>query len=465
MNIAPPPALWPDSARPAQVQLTIVGLGPGPLGALSLEAWQTLAQATRVILRTARHPCVPDLPRAAVTTACDDLYEVHADFAQVYAAIGARVLDAATQLGGVVYAVPGDPWVGEATTPLLLRAAAAQGIATHIVAGQSFVAPTFAAVGVDLMDGAQVVDAMLIARAHHPRVEVSLPLLIAQVYAPWLASDLKLTLLNAYPPDHPAYVVHAAGTAALSVTARPLHALDAEDDFDHLTSVYLPPQPEGRSFSDLQEIVAHLRAPEGCPWDREQTLASLRQDLLSECAEVIEAIDMEESGPDNTTHIIEELGDLFLVATMLVQIAAEEGRFLLGDAMANVVAKLIRRHPHVFGETAVGGVADVLSNWDAIKVQEKAARGITAHALDGVPAALLALAKARALQSKAHKAGLIDKAALARENAALVAALGALDEASLGRALWQIVAIGRAHDLDAEDALRTYAVAFRQAHG
>lgn len=463
MNPSTPPALWPALSRAATVQLTILGLGPGPLGALSLEAWQTLANARRILLRTARHPCVAALPNADATAACDDLYEQHADFDDVYAAIVARVLEQAALPDGVVYAVPGHPWVGEATTPRLLHAAAARGITTRIVGGQSFVAPSFAAVGVDLMDGAQVVDAMLIARDHHPRVEVHLPLLIGQVYAAWLASDLKLTLLNAYPPEHPVHIIHAAGAAEQEVVSLPLHRLDSHPHFDHLTTVYLPPQAAGRSFTDLQEIVAHLRAPEGCPWDRAQTLASLRQELLGECAEVIEAVDAEQTGADNTNHIVEELGDAYLTLTMMVQIATEEGRFLLGDAMANVVAKLIRRHPHVFGETAVDGVEDVLINWDAIKAQEKAERGVSADALDGIPAALPALAKARALQSKAHKAGLLDKAALARENPALVAALGpAPDETSLGRALWQMVAIGRAHNLDAEDALRAFAVAFRQ---
>ncbi len=191
MPSLPLPAPWLDGARPAAAQLTIVGLGPGPLGALSLEAWQTLAQAQRVLLRTARHPCVPELPNGDATSSCDDLYEAHADFAQVYDAIVARVLDQAALPGGVVYAVPGDPWVGEATTPRLLHAAAAGAMATHVVGGQSFIEPAFAAAGVDPMDGAEVVDAMLVARDHHPRVQPHLPLLIAQVYAVWLASDLK----------------------------------------------------------------------------------------------------------------------------------------------------------------------------------------------------------------------------------------------------------------------------------
>ncbi len=446
--------------------LTIVGLGPGSPGDLTLAAWQALSQARRVLLRTAQHPVVAHLPLQGDVHSCDDLYEEHTEFAAVYDAIAARAIAMAQEPGGVVYAVPGSPWVGEATTPRIQSLAQSAGLTPAVIDGLSFLQPVFAAVGIDPMDGAQVVDAMLIARRHHPGVEVRLPLLVAQVYARWLASDLKLVLMAAYPADHPVQIVRAAGTAQQQMIVRPLHALDADAQFDPLTSVYLPPQEPGRSFSDLLEIVAHLRAPEGCPWDREQTLESLRSDLLGECAEVLEAIDADALG-DNAAHIAEEIGDLMMSACMMVQIASEEGRFQLGDAAYSIVTKLIRRHPHVFGDTAVDGVETVVRNWDAIKAQEKAAKGqAAAHPLDGVPAALPALEKARALQSKAQKAGLLDRRALAQENPVLAAALGAKPGfEAFGRALWQLVALAKEHDVVAEDALRAFAVAYCRRHG
>ena len=181
---------------------------------------------------------------------------------------------------------------------------------------------------------------------------------------------------------------------------------------------------------------------------------------------MLEAIDAEQGGDDNSAHIAEELGDLYLSATMLVQIASEEGRFQMGDVMRGVVTKLIRRHPHVFAGETVEGVAGVLSNWDAIKAQEKAAKGITPHPLDGVPPALPALEKARKLQSKAAKLGLLDRAAVAGADPQLAVALaGDLDEARLGALLWQIVAAAHAQDLNAEDALRSYAVRYRASVG
>lgn len=446
--------------------ITILGLGPGAFEELTLRALRTLQEARQVILRTERHPCVAQvraqLAAGCAVASCDDLYEAEAAFADVYAAIVARVLSAAQQ-GDVVYAVPGHPWVGEATTPQIIENARKQDITVQVVGGLSFVEGAYAAVGVDLMDGSQVCDAMLLARQHFPQVETSLPLLVGQVYARWLASDLKLTLLAAYPLDHPVTLLQGTGTAEQRARPLPLEEMDRHDDFDHLTSLYVPPLPPYGSFSALAEIVAHLRAPEGCPWDREQTLESLRQDLLDEAAEVLEAIDAEGDGSDNSAHIAEELGDLYLSATMLTQIASEEGRFQLADVMRGVVTKLIRRHPHVFGDVEVRDVAGVLTNWDAIKAQEKAEKGVTPHPLDGIPPALPALEKARKLQSKAAKLGLLDRQAVAQSDPQLAALLGeGLDAERLGAALWQIVALAHAHDLNAEDALRSYAVQFRR---
>jgi tetrapyrrole methylase family protein/MazG family protein len=432
---------------------------------MTLAVWRAVTQAEVLVLRTERHPCVAELLAqrpSRVLQSCDDLYTQHASFADVYTAIVDRVLALADAHAEVVYAVPGHPNVGEITTPLLQQRAREAGIAVEIVGGLSFIEPSFAAVGVDAMDGAQILDAMLLARQHHPLVDVNLPLLLAQVYARWLASDVKLTLLNAYPADHLVTIVQAAGSAAQSLRTVALAALDYDDSFDHLTSVYVPPLPAHSSFTALQELVAHLRAPEGCPWDREQTLASLRADLLDECAELLEAIDADEA-QDNRAAICEELGDVLLSAAMLTQIATEEGRFQMGDVVRGVVTKLIRRHPHVFDDVTVSGVDHVLANWDAIKAQEKAAQGVAPGPLDGVAPALPALEKARKLQSKAAKAGLLDRRALAHAEPALAALLGdAPDEARIGAVLWQLVALANLHHVSAEGALRAHTVHYRR---
>ena len=150
-----------------------------------------------------------------------------------------------------------------------------------------------------------------------------------------------------------------------------MHELDhAGSFFDHLTALYIPPLPHAGGYDALQEIVARLRAPDGCPWDREQTHESLVSPLLEETYEVIAAI---ESGD---AHLLsEELGDLYLNLAMQVQIAAEEGEFRLADVLSHIIAKLIRRHPHVFSGLDVQNVDEVLQNWEKIKAAERQTKG------------------------------------------------------------------------------------------
>lgn len=327
------------------------------------------------------------------------------------------------------------------------------------------VAALLRAAGADLGHGYQCVTGAYIAQSHHPQVEVGLPLLITEVRA-GVAPQVGAVLANAYPAGHPFTVLWAGEDDTLHLRLATLAEWTNQPLAGPSCSLYAPPLPPFSSISALQEIVAHLRAPDGCPWDRAQTLSSLRHDLLSECAEVVEAIDAETHGADNRDQIAEELGDLIMGAVLMVQIATDEGRFQMADAMHSVVTKLRRRHPHVFADLAVDGVEGVLTNWDAIKAQEKAAKGLVpGHPLDGVPAALPALEKARQVQAKGAKAGLLDRAAIAQANPALAAIFAAgMDEGALGELLWQVVALAHASGLNAEDALRSHIIAVRAAH-
>ncbi|MCB0112849.1 MAG: MazG family protein [Caldilineaceae bacterium] len=445
----------PELSLP-EADIVIVGLGPGDVGNMPLAVWQILHTTDQVILRTERHPGVDVLRRSVAFETCDDLYESHADFADVYAAIVQRVLDRA-QRGRVVYAVPGHPWIGEMTTPRIITAAVAAGLSVDVLGGASFVEPSWAAVGVDPMDGSQIVDGMLLAQRHHPQIDVNLPALIAQVYARHVASDVKLVLLNAYPPEHPVTLIHAAGTSGARTETVPLHEMDHRDDFDHLTSVYVPSISRS-SLVDLQELIAHLRAPEGCPWDQEQTLSSLKGFLLDETAETVEAIDNEDDD-----HTVEELGDLLGIVAMIAQVGSEEGRFQMADAIRTTVEKLTRRHPHVFGEANFENMDNLYVQWDEIKAQERKAKGQAPKGPLDLPASLPALEKARQMQSKAEKAGLLNRQELAQENPALAALLPAgTTEEDLGRVLWQLVAVAKRLDLEPESALRSFAVRFRE---
>ncbi len=380
--------------------LTIVGLGPGHVDDLSRRAWRAIESAPRVILRTRQHPCVPDLPNQAAISSCDDLYEKNPKFEDVYAAIVNRVWDA-SQNGDVVYAVPGDPLVAESTVIGLLERAKAANETVTVINGISFIEPALALLEIDAVNGLQIHDAITIAAMHHPPLNPDTPALLAQVYSRALASDLKLTLMNQYPDEFEVVLIHGAGTPDATIERLPLYEIDRSAHIDLLTALYVPAHPSLRGFEALQEVTAHLRAPEGCPWDREQTHLSLRKYLLEETYEVLEALDA--GDPDA---LREELGDLLLQISLHAQIATEDGEFLMSDVITSLNHKLIRRHPHVWGETAVSGAADVVTNWEALKKQEHAAAGKTRKSiLDGVPKGLPALAQALEYTAKAAKPG------------------------------------------------------------
>jgi len=438
--------------------ITIVGLGPGNPAHLTLEAQQVLERASELYLRTNRHPTVPSLPAHLTLHSFDFLYERAADFAEVYEGIVERVLALGQRPEGVVYAVPGHPLVGEATVQRILEKARIRGIQVRIVAGLSFVEPVLTALGLDALDGLQIVDALDLAVRHHPPLNPDLPALVGQLYGRDVASAVKLTLMNGYPAEHPVTLVRGAGTDEEWTRTLPLYELDRVDDVDHLTTLYLPPLPVVSGMESFQDTIARLRAPGGCPWDRKQTHRSLRPNLLEETYEVLTAIDR-----DDMPALCEELGDLLLQIALHAQIAVEEGEFSLADVVAGIDAKIKRRHPHVFGDVRVNGVADVMHNWEEIKREERAERGENEEhsMLDGVPTTLPALARAQSLQRRAARMGfdwedvegVWDK--VAEEIAELRAATDAqARESELGDVLFAVTNLARWLGVDAESALR-----------
>jgi tetrapyrrole methylase family protein/MazG family protein len=406
------------------------------------------------------------------------------------------VAAARTAAGPVVYAVPGDPAVGETSVGLLRSAAEHASLRLKVLPGVSFIGPTLAALGWDALDGVQVADATVMAAMHHPPLDPDQPALVAQVYGRMLASDLKLVLLNQYPDDHPVTLVSgAAGLAPRQVTM-PLAELDHRDeDFDDWSTLAVPPLPRPGSLQRLAEVIAHLRAPDGCPWDREQTHASLRPYMIEEAYEAVAAID-----DDDTDSLAEELGDVLLQVVLHAQIAVEEGSFALADVVGHITDKLVRRHPHVFGEVVADTAEEVLRNWDRLKADERRVKGVDEpeDPLSGVPPQLPALMRAQQVQRKARSVG-VDALERADETSVMLDALAVsldalrdvagaatplahgndatqsdgLDErtfaqeeeearrgAAVGDALWVLATLARAWGVDAEGALRAATAGF-----
>ena len=256
--------------------------------------------------------------------------------------------------------------------------------------------------------------------------------------------------------------MHGAGTVGEKAITLPLYELDRNDEIDHLTTLYLPPLPEISSLESFQDTIAHLRAPDGCPWDREQTHQSLRAALLEETYEVLTALDA-----DDMDALCEELGDLLLQILLHAQIAVEEGDFSLAQVIKKVNAKIKRRHPHVFGDVAVSGTDEVLHNWEEIKREEKGeAEG---SMLDNVPPTLPALAQAQSYQRRVARVGfdwpdvegVVAKVAEEMEELQRTSD-AAEQEEELGDLLFSLVNLARWLKVDAESALRAANARFAQ---
>ncbi|MBM7866401.1 bifunctional methyltransferase/pyrophosphohydrolase YabN [Heliomicrobium gestii] len=412
-----------------QPAITVVGLGAGDPGHLTRAGWEALRQADRLFLRTAIHPTVPYLMESGFAFATfDSLYESADSFDDLYREIARRLIEAA-ELGPITFAVPGHPRVGEKAVALLLDEARRRGWPVAVIPGVSFLEALYTALGFDPARGLTVLDGLDLAPEDLDRRRGTV---ITQVYAQRVASDVKLTLMDVYGDEHPITVIRAAGVAGEERIAEiPLYELDRLDWVDHLTSVYVPPLPAGAqpaamsetgesgetvdrreragaienpdqyALDPLVEVMGRLLAPEGCPWDREQTHQSLKPYLLEEAYEVLEAIDL-----DDDSKLKEELGDVLLQVVFHGLIAEGEGRFRIGEIVETITEKMIRRHPHVFADTKVANADEVLVNWEAIKAKEKGDKPAgSPSGIDRVSTAMPSLLRAEKVQKKAAQFG------------------------------------------------------------
>lgn len=381
--------------------VTLLGLGPGEATLLTRQAWELLQGIPEIVLRTRQHPVVQGFPPGLRFESFDSLYDQAENFEAVYARIVEQVLELARRPEGVVYAVPGHPFVAEATAPEIARRARAARLPVQVVEGLSFLEPTFSALGVDPLPQTVILDALDLARAHTPPTQPNLAAIIAQIYSPQVANDVKLTLTSVYPDEHPVRLVHAAGTSQQVVEDLALHEIDRSPHLGLLSSLYLPPLESAYAFEAFQEVVARLRAPDGCPWDRQQDHQTLRPHLLEEAYELVGALD-----EDNRAGMCEELGDLLLQILLHAQIANEMGEFSINDVLRGIHHKIVSRHPHVFGDVQVGGAGDVLRNWERLKAEERANHGKAEQGmLASVPLAMPALSLADQYQRRVARVG------------------------------------------------------------
>ncbi|WP_427109139.1 nucleoside triphosphate pyrophosphohydrolase [Lysinibacillus xylanilyticus] len=347
--------------------LTVIGLGAGDFNQLQMGVYKKLKAARKLYVRTVDHPVLEELSAEGLQfESFDAVYEKHNSFQPVYEEIAEKLV-AATANEDVMYAVPGHPLVAEQTVQLLIAAADEGKVKLVIEGGQSFLDPIFGALKIDPIEGFQLLDGTSFSMHD---INMRQHILIAQVYDTFSASEVKLTLMEKYDDEYPVTVVTAAGSSQEKLVTVPLYELDQSVEVDNLTTVYVPPvksqEDALRDWTTFRQIIAVLRGPNGCPWDQKQTHESLKKYLLEEAHEYLAAVDAEDDFA-----MIEELGDVLLQVFLHAQIGEDQGYFTLEDVLASISEKMIRRHPHVFGDVSVEDAEGVVANWEVIKAEEK----------------------------------------------------------------------------------------------
>ena len=448
-------------------RLIVAGLGPGDIPIFDPRVWEVLHGVESVVFRTEVHPGISSAKKqlrasnpAISFSSLDDLYQ-HADsFGSLYRQIAEGLEEiSSSSSADVLYLVPGSPWVAERSVELLRE----RGIAElEVLSGVSFLELVWEKIGIDpLSKGITIIDAGDFARTSKLNPG---PYLLTQVWSKPILSEVKLSLSD--PGDTKATVLKDLGTANEEVMEIEWDDLDRLVEPDHLTSIYIArvPVSPGLELIELYEIIARLRLE--CPWDREQTHSSLVRHLLEESYEVIDAIeklDQIGSGQDLQPLFDDlkgELGDLLVQVYFHSNLAYEEGHFDLGQVAGSACEKLVRRHPHVFGDLEVGGSDQVVANWEIIKRSEGDGKSI----MDGVPTSMPSLLLAGKLLRKGTAVGFeIPGADNARSNLTEIwEKFSSYEQMSQDEAqrlfaeyLWWLVVLGKEKGIDLEDGLRS----------
>ncbi len=378
-------------------KINIIGLGPGSVDDLTMAAVKKIHDNNQNYLRTEKHPTIEYfLDKNIEFQSYDYLYEEEDDFLSLYENIANDLISRADEYGEINYFVPGNPMIAEKTVEILLE----KDIETQLISGLSFIEPMMELIGKDLIDGIKILDGSVFSSL---MVDINIDIIITQVYNKRIVSEIKLILSEIYGDEYIISFIHGAGIEGEEkLYHMPIYQLDRFDDIGYLTSIYIPRiKDQDRKiydFNNLLGIMKVLRGEDGCPWDMKQDHQTLRQTVIEEAYEVVNAIDR-----GNIEDLVEELGDLLLQIIFHSEIGENEGEFTIIDVTSALANKLIYRHPHIFLEKKVENSKEVVYNWNKLKDSQRGVKNIKDR-LANLPA-LTALMKAYKIQDRAAEIG------------------------------------------------------------
>ncbi len=438
----------------------LVGIGPGQGDFITQEAFEWLTRQPWIFTHSVPAPFIARISDKVQVRPLDD------DAAAMTIDAAAEKVWMHSQSGtDVTLAVSGHPLIDDLVGKKICQRAKEQQVDIQVIEGMSYLEPCLSLLGIDSNPQIVCLDAAALEGCHAVPFQNTSKVLIGGILQVDQAAAIQKLLSASYPKDHAITLLKNVGCRNAALEVRELGDLSKEFDLNARVFFYIPPLQKGHAMEDFQEVVAHLRAPEGCPWDREQTHQSLRSNLIEETYEAVSAIDAHDMDG-----LKEELGDVLLQVVLHAQIASEMGEFTLGDVIQGISAKLIRRHPHVFGNADIKTASGVIQNWEKIKAAERAgdARKKDKGILDGIPNSLPALNQAQTIQERAARVGfdwreiepVWDK--VKEELSEVENAENDSDKAEeLGDVLFALVNIIRWNKADAETLLRNTNQKFR----
>ncbi len=376
--------------------IQIIGLGAGTEEDLTLRAKNALSEGIPVFARTDRHPIVNELRKNIDIESFDDYFEKYEDFDEVYENIVQTLVEKSKYFGKINYCTAGSPYYGDIVTKKLINEYKEQ-INTIIIDGMSFLDKCLKLSGYADYNNIKILDGL---EADEFSFDPNSFNIITQVYDRDLASRLKIKLMETYPEGVNSLIIDVLEENVKEV---PLFLLDQEKNYGFSTYFCILPIEISKhrvyNVTNLLRIVKLLRGPDGCPWDKKQDHHSIRQHVVEEAYEVVDAIDNQDI--DN---LVEELGDLLFQVVFHAELGSEEGYFNFNDVVNKVCNKMYFRHPHVFGNVKADCVEEALESWESSKLKEKKLATYTDN-LRNVPKALSSLSRSYKIQKRASEVG------------------------------------------------------------